>query len=494
MQKTGLLMVQANLKDYFYHKSIFSFSMDTNSSIVYTDAVPFYTLCADTSPSSSQCLDSIANKLDLDDYRSIFFLLMDFIGPFDFLYFAQQNRNYLKDKFLDRYYEFESHSRDLILIEIFGTMQRYDLLNLLGTCEHVYLNDKDTYNQVSQLWKCLFSVCDQLTIGDLRCYQGKLFPGVSMNVSCAEELLCKAYIQNIFHHNDLSKLKEVFKDRPDCSRLISSYTGSSRLRYYPIKRPTAKSPCGIAVILNHESFTPHSAMRLPERTGSSVDANSLKRMWESFGFVTKIHKNCTKDQVLRLFRTLSSVDHSSYDAFVVCYLSHGDEGIVYSSDSEAIKLVDLMDIMANKCPTLVNKPKLFFVQACSGRQVQQGVGTAPQSLPSIPGIEGQSHISSLNTPLYCDILLFYSSFPGFVSYRIPNENSWFIGELVRAMEQYGEDLTIMNVVTKVTDGVSQKTGAYANTEYTNCKQIPICSKTLKYELKLKKLLNLETHQ
>lgn len=53
---------------------------------------------------------------------------------------------------------------------------------------------------------------------------------------------------------------------------------------------------------------------------------SLKKMWESFGFITNIYKDYTYDQVLQLFRSLSLENHSSYDAFVVCYLSHGDEG------------------------------------------------------------------------------------------------------------------------------------------------------------------------
>lgn len=63
-------------------------------------------------------------------------------------------------------------------------------------------------------------------MGNVQYYKEKLLPGVSINVSCAEELLCQAFIKNVYHENDLSKLKEVFKERPDCLKLISSYTGT----------------------------------------------------------------------------------------------------------------------------------------------------------------------------------------------------------------------------------------------------------------------------
>lgn len=75
--------------------------------------------------------------------------------------------------------------------------------------------------------KCLYSVCEQLTDSDVHYYKEKLFPGVAMNITCAEELLCQAFMKNIFHENDLRKLKEVFKDRSDCLKLISLYTGTA---------------------------------------------------------------------------------------------------------------------------------------------------------------------------------------------------------------------------------------------------------------------------
>ena len=41
------------------------------------------------------------------------------------------------------------------------------------------------------------------------------------------------------------------------------------------------------------------------------------------------------------------------------------------------KFIDIKDLTSNfkaqRCPSLAGKPKLFFLQACQGRQKQQGI-------------------------------------------------------------------------------------------------------------------------
>ncbi|GBL87549.1 hypothetical protein AVEN_165161-1 [Araneus ventricosus] len=94
---------------------------------------------------------------------------------------------------------------------------------------------------------------------------------------------------------------------------------------------------------------------------------------------------------------------------------------------------------------------------------------------------------SKNIALRSDVLLFNSSIEGFASFREGN-SSWFIDALVSNMEMYGEELTITNVLTKVNNDVTKKEGALMNTNVTKCKQTPVGYNTLKYELKLKKIV------
>ncbi|GIZ04981.1 caspase-3 [Caerostris extrusa] len=442
------------------------------------DAVPYIINETTNKPHD---LDPILNKLSADDYRSIFFLLLDIIEQKDYLFLVWKEKRYLKNKFLDVYYKFPF--KKALLIEIFGTMQKYELLKVLGTCQHIFQKDKETFTQISPLWKSLYTICEQLTDGEVEYLKEKLFPDNSaLNICCAEELFCLAFVKDIFQENNWqSKLVELLKDfRPDYCKLITSFKGT-KLNYYPLIRPTKAAPCGKAVIINHVTF--HSSF-LEERSGSNADAEALEKLWESYGFTTTTHTDLDDEQVFEVFKELSKENHSNYDAFIACYLSHGDEGIVYASNGKAIKLLDLLDIIANQCETLVGKPKLFFIQACQGHRIQTGFGG--YALPIRPECETKEKVSRLakNNALRSDVLMFSSTIEGYASFR-QGGSSWFIGALVATMQEFGEDLTIASILTKVEKKVTEKEGAILDNS-TKCKQTPVIYNTLRMELKLKK--------
>ncbi|KFM74574.1 Caspase-7, partial [Stegodyphus mimosarum] len=143
--------------------------------------------------------------------------------------------------------------------------------------------------------------------------------------------------------------------------------------------------------------------------------------------------------------------------------------------------------MANQCNTLKKKPKLFFIQACQGHQISSCKKTA--ALKSTDLHESKTLIQLLNEgsseaglPDFSDTLILNSAVKGFVSFRIPNEESWFVSALKKNMLQYGDDLTIFNIVTKVSNEVATKRFQ----QYGGIQQ-PMLTSMLRYELKLKKL-------
>ena len=53
--------------------------------------------------------------------------------------------------------------------------------------------------------------------------------------------------------------------------------------------------------------------------------------------------------------------------FVLIVLSHGIDGHFYEINGEAIRIDDVVARFdGTNCPALVDKPKLFFIQACQG--------------------------------------------------------------------------------------------------------------------------------
>lgn len=64
----------------------------------------------------------------------------------------------------------------------------------------------------------------------------------------------------------------------------------------------------------------------------------------------------------RLSLSASQLDHSDSDCFGCAILSYGIEGRVYATDGMLPLDVLIVPFKGDKCPMLVGKPKLFFLQ------------------------------------------------------------------------------------------------------------------------------------
>lgn len=86
-----------------------------------------------------------------------------------------------------------------------------------------------------------------------------------------------------------------------------------------------------------------------------------------------MYENLTYETILRTLKSISKSDFSKYDGFVMCILSHGDRNVIYTTDSIPLPL-DVIKACFDgvNCPALVNKPKLFFMQACQGARNAPG--------------------------------------------------------------------------------------------------------------------------
>ncbi|XP_042300244.1 caspase-2-like [Sceloporus undulatus] len=59
--------------------------------------------------------------------------------------------------------------------------------------------------------------------------------------------------------------------------------------------------------------------------------------------------------------------HRDVDSCIVSLLSHGIEGGIYGIDGKLLQLQEIFRLFDNaNCPSLQNKPKMFFIQACRG--------------------------------------------------------------------------------------------------------------------------------
>ncbi|KAM8789704.1 caspase-10 [Rhynchonycteris naso] len=207
---------------------------------------------------------------------------------------------------------------------------------------------------------------------------------------------------------------------------------------------------GYCVIINNHNFT-----TLRERQGTNKDAESLKGVFQWLGFYVDKQDDVTKvqlEEILKKYR--SHPDHAEGDCFVFCILSHGKFGAVYSSDEALIPIQEITShFTALQCPGLLNKPKLFFIQACQGEEIQSSVSIeadAINSEPIHPSLQDR-------VPVEADFLIGMATVPGYVSFRHTKEGSWYIQSLcnhLRDLVPRRED--ILSILTVVNNDVSQR--------------------------------------
>ncbi|XP_041374488.1 uncharacterized protein LOC121387437 isoform X3 [Gigantopelta aegis] len=136
-------------------------------------------------------------------------------------------------------------------------------------------------------------------------------------------------------------------------------------------------PRGICIIINNRDFKQDpddpDSKALPSREGTDVDAKNLQDTFQRLQFIVKCHTNLTDKGMTDLASQVSLEDHSAFDCFVCCILSHGVEGKLYGTNGRLLSITDLTGpFKSQTCSSLAGKPKLFFIQACQGTEEQCG--------------------------------------------------------------------------------------------------------------------------
>ncbi|CAL8369743.1 unnamed protein product [Arctogadus glacialis] len=144
---------------------------------------------------------------------------------------------------------------------------------------------------------------------------------------------------------------------------------------------------GFCLIVNNFDF---SSAKLSNRTGTDIDAGSLRRVFTWLGFQVEVVQDATSAKMLSSMEKLASRDHSGMDCVACVVLSHGLEGGVYGVDGGVVLLEKLKwYVNGEQCRSLIGKPKLFFIQACQGTEEEKAV-LVPADGPVNPEVHAQT--------------------------------------------------------------------------------------------------------
>ncbi|KAM6200855.1 caspase-2 [Rhynchocyon petersi] len=123
---------------------------------------------------------------------------------------------------------------------------------------------------------------------------------------------------------------------------------------------------GLALVLSNVHFTGEKDLEF--RSGGEVDHSTLVTLFKLLGYsVHVLHDQTAQEMQEKLHDFAQLPAHRLTDSCVVALLSHGVEGAIYGVDGKLLQLQEVFRLFDNaNCPSLQNKPKMFFVQACRG--------------------------------------------------------------------------------------------------------------------------------
>ncbi|KAK7143193.1 hypothetical protein R3I93_014383 [Phoxinus phoxinus] len=199
---------------------------------------------------------------------------------------------------------------------------------------------------------------------------------------------------------------------------------------------------GKCLIISNEHFpdSPHL-----HRKGGSVDERLLSITFKSLGFQVQVEKNLSANEMIRVLRKVSKENHADNSCFVCVLMSHGEEGTILGSDECWIHVKTLTSLVTSDlCPSLRDKPKLFFLQACRGQEFDSGVEADSEEAPG--------EFSGISDVPEADFLCCYSTVEGYYSWRNPETGSVFIGELCKMLKDC--HLEIIQILTRVNHRVA----------------------------------------
>ena len=200
----------------------------------------------------------------------------------------------------------------------------------------------------------------------------------------------------------------------------------------------SKFPHGIALIIDNESFD--------GKERHIVDQRHLTHAFRYLGYNVEVHRVVDSKRMMAIMSEMGKRSHDQYDSFVCCILSHGSAGHVFGTDGEKVSLDSLTQkIDAQRCPSLHNKPKLFFLQACRGELREMTVAV---------GSYGNIRATLEEIPQTADFFFGHTTPLGHVAWRDFNHGSWYISELCRTLCEMSTYASLNDIMTQVCSRVA----------------------------------------
>ncbi|RWS22724.1 cell death protein 3-like protein [Leptotrombidium deliense] len=208
------------------------------------------------------------------------------------------------------------------------------------------------------------------------------------------------------------------------------------------------NPRGYCIMLNNYEFLPEYVVT---RHGSLSEAEYLSRIFTQLGYEVIPFENLSAEKMLHVFVEISKDPKlQEHDSLVVVILTHGDRGLLMGSDGFFAGVETIVGMFNNhNCGALINKPKMFFIQACRGDAYDYGVVDPASAADAVPRPSPVADTGVPILPTATDTLICYSTVEGYVSLRNETTGSWFGDAMGKVFVDHACDEDIETLLKRV---------------------------------------------
>lgn len=214
----------------------------------------------------------------------------------------------------------------------------------------------------------------------------------------------------------------------------------------------ATDPRGIVLVINNINFVSNNE----NRHGAEIDQERLTEMFTNFGFEILVHIDKTAQEIEETLKYFSKDEQLlEVDSLIIVLMSHGNNEIILGTDGRSKNIIDLITLFNSKnCTSMKGKPKMFIVNACRGDGRDKIFGkTQPVDVHDTVHTDGRG--LSIQ-PANCDLLIAYSTFPGYVSYRDEEDGSPFVKCLVEVFKEKADLEHVLDMLTEVNNRMADR--------------------------------------
>lgn len=210
-----------------------------------------------------------------------------------------------------------------------------------------------------------------------------------------------------------------------------------------------------------------------KREGSDVDVKNLTDLFQQLHFEVVTETDLPAEGMLRfLEEERDKIKFSKeIECIVLVLMSHGEGAEIYGNDNKMIELTKIIEVFdSDHCPSLDEKPRLVFVQACridvqhTAEELDSlRVKLEESKIQDKPGDQLDSAPFQIEKPTHvkhpsADFLVVYATPAGTLSYRNVQTGSWFLCAVVWIFKYHAKHEELQHLLIRVNRLVAKGKG------------------------------------